>query len=953
MNAIAPFLNKLVVICNGQVNDEGLARLKEFSENVYIRPNVNYDGGAYQWALLSVLGRETIEQYDELLLFNDTFYGPLYPLREVFDKMDSSHSDIWGLSMHGKTLINGVKKHAHIQSYFINVRNEALRSETFWRFWEELGASTNFDEAVDNFEIAFSETMEDAGFKLDSYLYVPKYQENDYKENYNYSQLNAYECIAKYRFPVFKRKNLSNGIPITLEAKRALRYIDENTEYPVNYIWDDVLRRTRLSSIQLGTGFDKSIRAEDAVEKISRACIIVYIASYDFYKGVDDYLRDISMGCDLFLFVDAAINDSCEWCDRTLFRSVATVDGDFWSAVHQHSDIYRRYDYVGICADNTLYAERDPVTRRIARKLIIDNCFASEEYIAGVIRCFEDDSKIGMCIPEEFCDEYWMHVIDDSTKNRMMQYLVEHGMSSMLHSDDAPFCGAYSFWIRSNLLDDVLEKYESKDADVWEKVIPYWLQLQGYYPRILLNETLGEAQVADYKRILWIISGQMKDQIRLRVGAEDALRQKNEELEAAHAAIKDLKVVEAVANYAFYKLYIYGCGTIAKKYTDILNRYHCMIQGYIVSDGEKHEERFYDKPIYELSSFPYDDHSAVLVGVGTKWRQTIVDLLRDRNIRNIIEVDDTNLFDRTKQKSQERFGIYESIMHQNFLQQLALDAAPYEYGPNHPTMKSSEELLDELISTGKSLVRYGDGEFQLMKNQARPWFQAPDVRLGEKLNEAFYQEKDNVIVAIPDILGDLRKYKSADQANIRYYLKDGVRESLLELVGMDRTYYDAYVSRPYLMYQNPEHGKRIFDKFKKLWKGKHVLLVEGEYMRSGVGNDLFDGVASMKRILCPSQNAFQHYDQIVENVKAHLDGIDLILCALGPTATVLAYELAYTGIQTIDLGQIDNEYEWCRMGATERVPIPGKAVPEIEGQHEAGSAVDETYLNQIIARIYC
>ena len=41
----------------------------------------------------------------------------------------------------------------------------------------------------------------------------------------------------------------------------------------------------------------------------------------------------------------------------------------------------------------------------------------------------------------------------------------------------------------------------------------------------------------------------------------------------------------------------------------------------------------------------------------------------------------------------------------------------------------------------------------------------------------------------------------------------------------------------------------------------------------------------------------------------------LILLALGPTATVMAYNLAQKGYQAIDIGHIDIEYEWYRMGA--------------------------------------
>ncbi|MDD7357228.1 MAG: GT-D fold domain-containing glycosyltransferase, partial [Streptococcus hyointestinalis] len=50
-----------------------------------------------------------------------------------------------------------------------------------------------------------------------------------------------------------------------------------------------------------------------------------------------------------------------------------------------------------------------------------------------------------------------------------------------------------------------------------------------------------------------------------------------------------------------------------------------------------------------------------------------------------------------------------------------------------------------------------------------------------------------------------------------------------------------------------------------------------------------------------------------------LENIRLVLVMLGPTAKVLVKRLADSGIQAIDLGHIDSEYEWYQMKATHKV----------------------------------
>jgi hypothetical protein len=43
---------------------------------------------------------------------------------------------------------------------------------------------------------------------------------------------------------------------------------------------------------------------------------------------------------------------------------------------------------------------------------------------------------------------------------------------------------------------------------------------------------------------------------------------------------------------------------------------------------------------------------------------------------------------------------------------------------------------------------------------------------------------------------------------------------------------------------------------------------------------------------------------------------------------VLAYDLAKDGFQALDIGQIDNEYEWYIKKATTKISIRGKMVAE-------------------------
>lgn len=77
----------------------------------------------------------------------------------------------------------------------------------------------------------------------------------------------------------------------------------------------------------------------------------------------------------------------------------------------------------------------------------------------------------------------------------------------------------------------------------------------------------------------------------------------------------------------------------------------------------------------------------------------------------------------------------------------------------------------------------------------------------------------------------------------------------------------------------------------------------------------------------------------------------LILIALGPTATVLAYDLSSYGYQTLDIGHIDVEYEWFLKKATEKQPVKNKYIGEVDNGTNVNAISDLKYESEIIARV--
>lgn len=270
----------------------------------------------------------------------------------------------------------------------------------------------------------------------------------------------------------------------------------------------------------------------------------------------------------------------------------------------------------------------------------------------------------------------------------------------------------------------------------------------------------------------------------------------------------------------------------------------------------------------------------------------------------------------------------------------------------YPVIRSAEEAIEEIRKNKKSLVRFGDGEFATMEGQLRAKFQTEvDERLAQRLYEVLRNKEENVITAIADNYGTLDNYTVNSQREIRFYMTSEVRESHLRLLDLEKVYYNAYLSRPYAMYaeKNAEKMQQKFSMLQRIWEDRDCVFIEGEKTRMGVGNDLFANARSVRRILAPAENAFRAYDTLF-HVAKECDKNTLFLLALGPAATVLAFDLAREGYQALDIGHLDLEYEWYLQGEGGRSAVPHKYNNEYPGGEQVEEITDTVYEGQIIAK---
>jgi lipopolysaccharide biosynthesis protein len=120
------------------------------------RRNVGYDFGAWREGILQI---PDLAAVDQLLITNDSVFGPLHELDTVLQQFDPATGDVWGVTESFDTRY-------HLQSYFLLFHRPVLQDEKFLKFWQGMRYIENKRVVIFKYEIGLSQMLVKAGFRL-------------------------------------------------------------------------------------------------------------------------------------------------------------------------------------------------------------------------------------------------------------------------------------------------------------------------------------------------------------------------------------------------------------------------------------------------------------------------------------------------------------------------------------------------------------------------------------------------------------------------------------------------------------------------------------------------------------------------------------------------------------------------------------------------------------------
>ena len=521
-------------VVNGKLTEKSEKILSAVSDEIYIRENKGNDIGAYKAAIVHI-GWEKIRTFDELILMNNTCFGPVYPFKEVFSWAEKKDVDYWGLTSgmkvdwygNGKKYLHYNKKKTHIQSYFLVLRKSLLKTQLIEDFFNEIPDDNSYADSGSVYEYAFPGYFEERGYYGAVYC--------DVTDDYNYPLLHdPVRLLRDYRMPLFKKRSFFHHYTDVLNntagesTARLIQFLQEETSYDMSLVWTSLLRTCSLSDLvrcaQLNRVLPDDISKHPSINPKTKIGVIYHAYYEDLFDESLDYIANFPEKTDiLFTIGNEEKKKKLEekMAEHHIHGQVIIIENrgrDVSSLLVGAAKFVFDHDLICFAHDKKTKQVKPESVGRAWRYKLNENLFGSCKYVENVIDLFEKEPQLGIAFPAYPLHSGYACTLGTgwtgnfkNTKDLLESFDVHVKINE--HTLCVAPLGTY-FWFRPKALKKL---FEGVDGSGWkysdfpkepngndntilhaiERSYAYFAQDAGYYPVYIYNSRYTEIELTN------------------------------------------------------------------------------------------------------------------------------------------------------------------------------------------------------------------------------------------------------------------------------------------------------------------------------------------------------------------------------------------------------------------------------------------------------------------------
>lgn len=644
-------VDKIMVFCANSVDDVTISELAKHADYIFKYDNIHFSDGCF----VTECSYARMREYDEVVFFDDTCYGPFSSLQALFERAEQLHLDFWGLTKKYESITpDGTPVAGMIQDYFIVLGSRVIHSVFFAQYWNGVRDGKNVIEIM-------IRALGYGGFYGDSCVDTTMSCGRFPDENYDPSIWSAYDLLKWEKLPFVRTGAIDNTyfLPGGDEVpQRAYQYIKNNTDYDLSFIWEHLLRTNNILNIKTSMHLERVIpnEVEDSfqldIQRVS-AAVIVHLYYADLLPECMDYIEEIPSSFDVYIVTanKAMLGEiKKQIIERGLTNCIIREKNnrgrDFSALLVACKDILLKYDYLCFVHDKKSHAH-SPVPSGKTWLYNLWSCMLnSNGYIKNIVDTFENNPCLGLLVPPEPCHSEAIAGIGftwasdfDITKELLKKLNIEVPLDRNLH----PITLGTAFWCRTKALKPLFEQsYEYEDfpdepmaidgtiCHALERIFAYVAQGMGYYTEYVMSPEFAGLRMAKMTTYLTQTMTIMRD-----LNIWD--RQDGGVIFRVEKERRQFEYADYLRTFAYRHniVYIYGAGKYGQGCCGFLQAQGVKIAAFIVTNKDQNQDDIMGIPVKTLDEIEMVGGMGIIVALKRAYRAEVIpklDKLGERDI---------------------------------------------------------------------------------------------------------------------------------------------------------------------------------------------------------------------------------------------------------------------------------------------------------------------------------
>ena len=512
LRALRKTVSRICCVVNGRLTENGRKALLSCTDELTERENTGFDAWAYAFFANGRI--DELREYDELVLCNNSFFGPLYPLDDVFQEMESrpDKCDFWGITVgyNGGSDAAVDKSHeqksetGYVQPYFMVFTRKVFLSSAFEGFFKKIPSVATSSERASLYE-QLTHVLLHAGFICDCFI-------NSKELSAAGSALLCPDLLVRNKCPFVKRDVFFADYANFFAAgrgqnpRKCLDYVKNNTAYNVDLIWQHILRTQKMSVLRQNLNLNYILsstisgKLANPSRKVALVCYVYYPDDVDellSYARNAEWLADlyfVSSRDDTLAAARKCLSDSSFSSVRFLKKT--NKGRDLSTYLIDCAPLFDSYDYLCFIHDKkSPHLATHSLTRDFFR-MCIESMLISKEYIINLLNAFEAHPRFGVAVmpPLNFgpfyTSDYWLN---PGNREHIINLIKVLDLNVPFDKNPvAPY--GDMFWCRTAAMKKLFGKHWTYDdlpgepippdgtiLHALERIHPFVVQSSGYY----------------------------------------------------------------------------------------------------------------------------------------------------------------------------------------------------------------------------------------------------------------------------------------------------------------------------------------------------------------------------------------------------------------------------------------------------------------------------------------